>query len=315
LAVGPLLGLVEPPPPDGRRVDIAAVQGNDIESSVAAGVTRESTQRIVDVASAMLDATRPLAKDPPEVVVWPENSLDADPREDPVLADRVRRTQRLLGDGTALLAGTSLAGPRPATFYNAVVEFGPGATIADAYRKRRLVPFGEYVPWRALLGGFPPLRVITTDGVPGPGPRVLEAGGARIGPVTCYENVFPGLVRDQVRAGAEVLVVSTNNASYGRTAMSRQHLAFSQVRAVETGRWVLHAGISGISGVVDPYGDVSQRTELFSEAVVRAELPLVTAPTPYVRAGNVVAVAALAAGAGIALWPLVDRRSRGRRRR
>lgn len=303
---------VPAPPATGKRIDIAAVQGNDVELPPV--VDRTDTDRVQDVAQRMLSTTRRLgeaAEGPPEVTVWPENALDADPRQLPELAAIVTEAQRLL-DGGTLIAGTLLDGSRPATFRNAMVQYGPGGTIADVYVKRALVPFGEYVPWRSALGALPPLRAIPRDGVPGGGPGVFEVGGTWVGTVLCYESIFPDLVGDQVRAGAQALVVSTNNASFGRTPAARQHLAFSQLRAVETGRWVLQAGISGISAVVAPDGDVSQQTQLFEQAVVRAQLPLVTAATPYTRLGDVVGPAALAIAGAIALWLLVVGRTRAR---
>jgi len=292
-AVG-ALAAVPPPAPSGDSVDIAAVQGNDLQRSVAAGATRLDDQRIVNVAQAMLEATQPLADDPPEVTVWPENSLDADVT-DPANAElrMIVSTALELLDGEALVAGGLLAGPRPGTIYNAVMELGQGIAVGDIYRKRHPVPFGEYVPLRPLLGTLPPLRQIPRDVLGADAPGLVTVAGAPIGFVICFENIFPALVRDQVRAGAELLVVSTNNASYGDSPMSRQHLAFSQLRAVESGRWTLHAGISGISGIIDPSGEVSQRTRLYDEAIVRAELPLVSQPTPYVVVGDVVGVGAM----------------------
>lgn len=300
-----------PPAPTGETVDMAAVQGNDVD--LPAFVDRTDADRIADIADRMVSVTARLAEapdGPPDVVVWPENALDSDPRFTPSIADKVAQAQTYIGDAT-LLAGTLLNGDIDRTFRNTVVRFGPGAEIVDIYDKRILVPFGEYVPARSLLGGLPPLAAVPFDGVAGEGPHVFDIDGALVGPVTCYESLFPGLVRDQVRQGAEVLVVSTNNASYGRSPASRQHLAFSQVRAVETGRWVMHAGISGISAVVDPSGGLSQRTELFEQAIVRADLPLVEGQTLYVRLGDVTgplsAVLMLLALAWLAL--------QGRRRR
>ena len=290
-------------------VDIAGVQANDIE--LPPFVDRRNTARVENIAELMADATQELASSPqglPEVVVWPENALDGDPRSVPALAAQVAKAQAAIGYAT-LLAGTLLDGPRDRTFRNSIVRYGDAGAIAAVYDKRVLVPFGEYVPWRWLFGGLPPLQAIASDGVPGTEPTVFTVGDAVIGPVTCYESIYPRLVRDQVRAGANVLVVSTNNASFGRTPASRQHLAFSQVRAVETGRWTLHAGISGISAVVDPEGGVSQRTELFERAIVRADLPLLTGLTPYVRAGDVVGPLTALLTAAVMVFLVARRRS------
>jgi apolipoprotein N-acyltransferase len=313
-AVGLILGLSvlvsgQAPQPTARSLDVAAVQGNDIESTSAAGVARVATGRIVRVAEQMVDASRPLAADPPALTVWPENSIDADiadPRNTAVRA-QVAAGLRLL-DGGSLLAGAEVSGARPGTRYVTMAEITP-AGRGQTYVKRKPVPFGEYVPGRRWLGWFPPLRQIPTDVLPGDGPQLLDLAGARLGTLLCFENVFPALARSQVREGAELLIVSTNNASFGRTAMSRQHLAFTQLRAVETGRWVLHAGISGISGVVDPDGRVTQRTELFEAAIVRAELPLVDGTTPATRFGDLPATVALSLSAvGLAAVALDRRR-------
>ena len=313
-AVGVVMMLVPPPPaPSGKTVDIAAIQGNDVD--LPAFVDRNDSNRISDIADRMVDVTSRLAdsgEGAPDVVVWPENSLDSDPRFVPAIKSKVVAAQRSIG-GATLLAGTLLNGDVDRTFRNTVVRFGPGGEIVDIYDKRILVPFGEYVPARALLGGLPPLAAVPTDGVPGEGPGVFDIDGVSIGPVTCYESLFPRLVRDQVRAGAQVLVVSTNNASYGRSPASRQHLAFSQVRAVETGRWVLHAGISGISAVVSPEGELSQQTELFEQAIVRADLPLVDGTTPYMRFGDWVGpLSGLLTFLGVAWLVVSPRRTQGK---
>jgi apolipoprotein N-acyltransferase len=307
-----VVGLVlvpEVPAASDRTVDVAAIQGNDVDLPPL--VDRADSDRIADIADRMVAVTSRLADDPagaPDIVVWPENSLDSDPRVDPALTAKVAQAQQSIG-GATLLAGALLDGATAQTFRNTIVRFGPGGEVVETYDKRILVPFGEYVPWRSVLGGLPPLAAVPTDGVPGDRAFVFNVDGVKVGPVTCYESLFSSLVRDQVRAGAQVLVVSTNNASYGRTPASRQHLAFSQVRAVETGRWVMHAGISGISGVVDPSGRVTHRTELFEQAIVRADLPLVNAPTLYVRTGDVVGPLAAWLLLGVLVLLVLRRRS------
>ena len=307
-----LIAVPAPPAPTSETVDIAAVQGNDVE--LPPFVDRANTTRVLDIATRMAAVTEQLPSSPeglPDVAVWPENALDSDPRTNPAIGQQVRQAQRALGD-TTLLAGTLLDGDSAATFRNAIVRFGPDATVEDVYDKRILVPFGEYVPWRSVLGSLPPLQAIPTDAVPGKEAKVFNVGGALVGPVTCYESLFPSLVRDQVLEGAQVLVVSTNNASFGRTSAAAQHLAFSQVRAVETGRYVLQAGISGISAVVDPQGGLSQETELFTQAIVRDDLPLVEGLTPYMRFGDVVGPSAALLTTLVVAWLVA---SAARRRR
>ncbi len=186
--------------------------------------------------------------------------------------------------------------------------------IGPSYTKRRPVPFGEYVPAREALDWFPPLAQIPQDILAGDGPQVLEVAGARVGGVICFENTFASLARDQVLAGADVLVVSTNNSSYGRSPMSAQHLAFSQLRAVETGRWVVHAGISGISGFIDPDGGVHQRTDLFEPVAIRMDVPLIEGLTPAMRVGDAVGLLAGLLLALAVLIPVVDHRLRRRGR-
>lgn len=305
--LGALLGLLvaavllrgTPPAPSGRTVDVAAVQADDVAFTSAAGVTREDVGRIRSVAEEMLEATRPLADDPPELTVWPENSVDAD-LDDPDLAPIVAAALDLLGGGPMLITHIG-DGPRPDTVRNQMTVVTAGG-IGESYDKRHPVPFGEYVPWRPLLGDLPLLRAIPSDMVPGSAAVVLEVAGARVGGVICFENTYPELVAEQVRAGADLLVVSTNNTSFRGSAMSAQHLAFSRLRAIESGRWVLHAGLSGISAVIAPDGTVTQTTQQLTDAIVRADLPLVEGLTPAMRvagwvgplAGLVSALAALA---------------------
>ena len=117
--------------------------------------------------------------------------------------------------------------------------------------------------------------------------------------IICFESAFGPLVRDFVRDGAEVIVVTTNNRSYRRSANSAQHVALGQMRAAETGRAVVQASISGISARIDPTGDVSHTTELFENEVVTSDVVTTTGQTPYVRYGDWVvwgsAIALLAA--------------------
>lgn len=300
----------EAPAESGRTTSFGIVQGGDTRATAAAGVTRLDSDRIIRVTELMLEETRNFAEDPPDVVVWPENSLDSDVRTDrgAVVADLLDEALALVAP-SPILAGETQNGPRPRTLFNNMTVFTT-AGAGQSYSKRRPVPFAEYIPARAALDWFPGLDQIPNDVLAADTPQTLEVGGATVGGIICFENNFPALARSQVREGADVLVVGTNNSSFGLTPMSAQHVAFSQVRAVETGRWVVHAGISGISAFVSPEGEAFQQTGQFVPAAIRMDVPLIEGLTPAMRLGDTVAyVSAALLLAGI-LFGSIDRRRR-----
>ena len=129
--------------------------------------------------------------------------------------------------------------------------------------------------------------------------------------IICFESAFGYQVRPLVHAGAQVIVVSTNNRSYERSANSAQHVAIGQIRAAETGRPVVQAAISGISAIIDANGVVHQRTELFERTVLEATVTATTGETPYVRYGEWAIWASTVGVAGAILLAL--RRGRGSR--
>jgi apolipoprotein N-acyltransferase len=116
--------------------------------------------------------------------------------------------------------------------------------------------------------------------------RIFHAAGHPFGTVICFESAFSPLVRDYVRDGAQLMVVSTNNRSYRRSGLAAQHHALSQMRAAETARPVLHASISGITGVIDPDGNVHDKSKLFVNKVTTGTVATTTGETPYVRFGD-----------------------------
>ncbi|MDP9022021.1 MAG: apolipoprotein N-acyltransferase, partial [Actinomycetota bacterium] len=299
-----------PPAPasTGRTVDVLAVQGNDLQRPSA-----DARADDLAIAERMLSETRRSvrAAGRPDLTVWPESSIDRDPfRESgadllPFVEDAAAAV------GGQLLFGTNLDGPRPATFYNAVALVDRGAVVVDRYVKRRYVPFGEYVPLRPILGALPPLRQVPRDGVAGNGPHTIRADATGVAVAVCFETLFADLVRSNIRAAdAGLLVAVTNDASFGRSAQSAQHIAQTQLRAVETGRWAVHAALSGGSALVDPDGRVRVRTGLFERATIRADVPVITAETPFLRVGDVVGTTARWSGLVFLAYQLLERRRR-----
>ena len=131
---------------------------------------------------------------------------------------------------------------------------GPGAT----YVKQHPVPFGEYMPFRDVLRRLSDkVDLVPRDFARGERTGLLQVGPAAVGDVICFEVAYDGLVRDAVRAGGQLLVVQTNNATFGRSAQTAQQLAMGRLRAVEHGRAVLVAATSGISAVIAPDGTLT----------------------------------------------------------
>lgn len=217
----------------------------------------------------------------PDVVIWPENSSDIDPLRNADARALVDGAARAVG--APVLVGAVLQdGDRPT---NTVLVWDPAAGPGEQHDKRRLQPFGEYVPFRDFFRTFSPLVDLASNFRPGTGDGVLMANGIPIGIATCYEVIFDDLVRSSVRNGAEVLAVPTNNATFGFTEMTYQQQAMSRVRAVEHGRAVLIAATSGSSAVIAPDGAVRARTGLFVPDVLVADVPLRTATTLATRLG------------------------------
>jgi len=218
-----------------------------------------------------------------DLVVFPESSLERDPTTNP----DVRRA--LLGvarEHDAVVLANARVHTTGGRLANANVAYSPDGSLQGVYAKQHLVPFGEYVPWRDQLSFIGELDQVPFDYQRGHRRVMFRAAGRPFGSVICFESAFAPLVRDFVRDGAELLVVSTNNRSYRRSGLAAQHLALSQMRAAETGRPVLHASISGITGVVDAGGDVHDTSELFVNKVTTGVVETATGETLYVRFGD-----------------------------
>ena len=162
----------------------------------------------------------------------------------------------------------------------------------SAYRKVKLVPFGEFIPFEWLLKYV--VKDIEVMGALGsflPGPveqPLLEAGGVKLGSTVCYESIFPQLWRAQAKQGAQVFVNITNDAWFFDTAAPHQHLAVNVLRAAENGLPVLRAANTGFSAYIDAFGNVKERSALFQQTIITASVPLSVRDTStfYVKWGD-----------------------------
>lgn len=269
-----------------QDIVVAAVQGNVPGEGMDAFAERRA------VLHNHADATRAFSvevakgkRPAPDIVIWPENSTDIDPFTDSVAYDEIDSAVRAVGVPT--LVGAVVTGPDAMHVQNTGVvwdpQFGPG----ERYVKRHPVPFGEYIPMRALLTRYiARLEQIPRDFAQGTFDNVLDLGGVRVGDVICFEVAYDGLIRDAVVDGGQLLVVQTNNATYTGTGQLQQQFAISRYRAVETGRTVVVAATNGISGVITPDGGVVALTSEKTREVLVEQVTLAAGITWGVRFGG-----------------------------
>lgn len=215
----------------------------------------------------------------PDMVLWPETATDIDPFVDPA-ARRVIESLSARLDAPLLIGGL-LDGPTEDTAYNAGVVWdadGPG----DRYVKRKVVPYGEYVPFRRQLGGIVPRfdRDIPRDMLAGDSPGDLSIAGTVIGDTICWDIAYDGIVREALAEGAQMLVVQTSNASFTGTSQPAQQWKISRLRAIETGRYVVVPSTNGISGIADADGKVVALAERETPQTLTATVGLAAGTTP-----------------------------------
>ncbi|MCL9762076.1 apolipoprotein N-acyltransferase [Frankia sp. AiPa1] len=283
---------------------IAAIQGN-----VPADGGIHALGRASQVTTNHLTETRRLAADiaaghtrQPDLVLWPENSSDLDPLQNPTVAAALRDAARTAR--APLLVGAVLDGPGPGHVRNAGMIWTADGYTGHMYVKRHPVPFAEYLPGRALLTTLIHRFAdeMPSDFVHGTTIGTLPAAGTTIGDVICFEVAYDSLVRDTVNHGAELLVIQTNNASFGRHGESQQQLAMSRLRAIEHARATIQVSTSGQSALIAPNGTILAESGLYQPAALSATLPLRTSRTLADRAGDLpeAVLLALALGAMMA---------------
>jgi apolipoprotein N-acyltransferase len=187
------------------------------------------------------------------------------------------------------------------------VAWAPTGEIVDRYEKVRRVPFGEYVPLRDLIKHLADLSAVPDDAIPGHGRAILHTPAGQLGTLISYEVFFANRARSAIRAGAQVLLVPTNAASFSTSQVPTQEVAGARLRAIETGRWLAQAAPTGYSAVIDPDGRVRTRSHLGKRQVFTATVALRAGRTPYERWGDM-PVVALGTVAVAACWLAVRRR-------
>ena len=261
----------------GETLDVALVQGN-IDQAVK--WQPENRNRIIRhyeqlSAPAWADAT---------LVVWPEAAITTFRHEAAEDLARLASRARTEGDATLVLGIPDVhVTPEQTSFRNAALAVGAGSGL---YHKRRLVPFGEYVPLESLLrGAIDFFNLPMSHATPGPDAQPpLDIGVGDASLAICYEIAYGEPVRRDTR-GADVIITLSNDTWFGRSIGPHQHLEIARMRALENGRTVLRATNSGITAVIDAAGRLQAVAPQFEPAVLEARADLHRGSTPYARFG------------------------------
>ncbi len=286
----------------------AVIQGNVSSDIYWDAVSPEEVWRLFDEHMALTERAYDGGA---RLIIWPEFtvplcfSCPGEPYEPmkAALQDYVRRS------GATLLIGTNeQAGPpEERRYFNTAMCLQPDLR-ETRYAKMHLVPFGEYTPYKKIFSFIEKLTHAIGDITPGTEHVLHDYEGRRFGSPICYEIIFPALVREFTRRGADFLVTITNDGWYGPTSAPHQHFAQAVLRAVENRRFLLRAATTGISGVVDPCGRVLAESEIMTQTFLLGRIIPRRSLTPYVRFGDVLPVAGLTTAGLFLILALVRRK-------
>jgi apolipoprotein N-acyltransferase len=290
--------LSEEKPPDVPKVVVRIMQpGLQPDDTFTAENKDQIVARYIEL-SRRDDPAKHLRLEDVTMLVWPESAFPFILTRDPQALTTIGA---FLPPGTALVTGAAREEEVAASdghraysdYFNAIEVITAGGTIVDSYDKIHLVPFGEYLPFDALLrglglrnfvsipGGFEPGRVRKALDIPGLPPAA---------PLICYEAIFPGEVGLSPGNGpkrARFLLNVTNDGWFGMTAGPSQHFAQSRLRAIEEGLPMVRGAATGISAIIDPYGRVVESLPLGTAGIVDGKLPSAIRPPLFARARSV----------------------------
>ncbi len=278
--------------PAGRPLKVSLIQGN-IEQEL-----KWSAEQMGPTLALYVRLTRNHWDS--DLVIWPETAVPAFYHQ----VDKALLTpleQEAQANSTDLLLGIAVHNGADGRYFNAMASLG---AVRDAYYKRHLVPFGEFMPLRGVIGPLLDfLQIPMSDFSTGEKDKtLLRLAGYPAGISICYEDAFGEEVIEGLPAAA-FLVNASNDAWFGDSLAPHQHLEMARMRALETGRYLLRATNTGVSAVIGPRGELRGRSPAFQEHVLSADIVPLQGATPYVRWGNagVVLLLAMVLGLGLLL--------------
>jgi apolipoprotein N-acyltransferase len=278
---------VEPDVGTAGSVRVGIVQGNIPGRGIEAmGRARSVTNNHLSETIRLMTKARLGEVPEPDFLLWPENSTDIDPTVDPLTRLTVEAAVDVVD--RPILVGAVMQGPGVDERQTAALWWDPDRGVLARYDKQNLVPFGEWIPFRAqLLPLIPLLQQVGAQSVPGTRPGVLDVAvdgrPIKIGDVICFELAYDQTIYRSLIGGTQIPMVQSNNATYGGTGQIEQQFAITRARAMESRREIAVATTNSVSGFITRDGAVVTRTQEFTAQSMVVEMPLRTALTPAIR--------------------------------
>ncbi len=301
------------PLPQGKPFSVGLVQGNVNQDQKWVPLYQQQTlSRYLTLSERAVNPALGAVQKPVDLLLWPETSMPFYFESNQHLAEQITAFSDRFKTPVAFGApGKSIQKDGGTNYHNRLWLYTPQPFSLQSYDKIHLVPFGEYVPLSLPLS-FIEYYLQGLDFVPGTKGAILRAGNLALGPLICYEAIFPEYAWQRVEDGATVLLNISNDAWFGRTAAPEQHLQLTAMRAVEEGRFIVRSTNTGISAVIDPRGVVITRGSLFRAETVIVQALALTGTTVFHRLAPYFLWLCLLLPAGAALYCL---RQRGLRKK
>ncbi len=285
-----------------NTVKVASIQGN-LASGEEWGAVG-SVDRALDTYGEL---TRQAAAEGAKIVLWPETAIVSDLQ---YVEDNL--TELAAECQVTILTGIFTDCPDEKGDYNSVVAILPDGTVSESeYHKRNLVPFGEFVPLRDLIMTVAPflteINTLDSDFAFGETAAVIPLTEGKVGPLICFDSIYEDNARESVRNGAELLAIPTNDSWFKDSRGVWMHSAQAQLRAIETGRYVMRAANTGVSSIITDKGEVLDYLGTFETGYVLEEVKMLNHTTLYTVIGNTFVYLCLAFAAGCILLPMGEK--------
>lgn len=279
----------------GNAIAVSFVQANISQHD------KWTPQRLQPTLALYETMTQQAFKQGSDLVIWPEAAIPTYYQYANDFLDRIENQARPLD--AALITGIPTRDTYSDSVYNSVIAFGNGSGV---YHKQRLVPFGEYVPMSNLLGNLMAFFELPASSMKSGSKdqQALSIHNWTARPLVCYEIVYPALAAEAAEL-SDVLITISNDSWFGASLGPLQHLQMAQMRALETGRYVLRGTGNGVSAIIDEHGNIVTRSEQFQQQLLTGEFYLTANNTPWVSGGSTLVPALLmlaVVGAGFQIY-------------